>query len=150
MSKSITEQEVTQRMMDRWTLELANWLMIEKDLKTERYDYIFKEMEEEFEVLVTEKLIKTTSVFTSNVHTCVDRDYDAATGRYEYSSTVEPDGNLKEVFEEQQRSALKIIECCEKLCAQLLKDGKRIYAGIRIADLHYDCSDWEQLELTVE
>jgi len=54
------------------------------------------------------------------------------------------------VFEDQQRSALKIIECCEKLCAQLLKDGKRIYAGIRIADLHYDCSDWEQLELTVE
>ena len=150
MSKSITEQKMTQRMMDRWTLELANWLMIEKDLKTERYDYIFKEMEEEFEVLVTEKLIKTTSVFTSNVHTCVDRDYDAATGRYEYSSTVEPDGNLKDVFEQQQRSALKIIECCEKLCAQLLKDGKRIYAGIRIADLHYDCSDWEQLELTVE
>ena len=150
MSKSITEQKMTQRMMDRWTLELANWLMIEKDLKTERYDYIFKEMEEEFEVLVTEKLIKTTSVFTSNVHTCVDRDYDAATGRYEYSSTVEPDGNLKDVFEQQQRSALKIIECCEKLCAQLLKDGKRIYADIRIADLHYDCSDWEQLELTVE
>ena len=107
-------------------------------------------MEEEFEVSVTEKLIKTTSVFTSNVHTCVDRDYDAATGRYEYTSAVEPDGDLKEVFEQQQRSALKIIECCEKLCAQLLKDGKRIYAGIRIADLHYDCSDWEQLELTVE
>jgi hypothetical protein len=32
MSKSITEQEVTQRMMDRWTLELANWLMSEKDM----------------------------------------------------------------------------------------------------------------------
>jgi len=32
MSKSITEQKMTQRMMDRWTLELANWLMIEKDL----------------------------------------------------------------------------------------------------------------------
>ena len=107
-------------------------------------------MEEEFEVLVTEKLIKTTSVFTSNVHTCVDRDYDASTGRYEFSSTVEPDGNLKEVFEDQQRSALKIIECCEMICAQLLKDGKRVYADIRIADLHYDCSDWEQLELTVE
>ena len=32
MSKSITEQKMTQRMMDRWTLELANWLMIEKDM----------------------------------------------------------------------------------------------------------------------
>ncbi len=32
MSKSITEQKMTQRMMDRWTQELANWLMIEKDL----------------------------------------------------------------------------------------------------------------------
>ena len=27
------KNQVTQRMMDRWTLELANWLMIEKDLK---------------------------------------------------------------------------------------------------------------------
>ena len=33
MSKSITEQEVTQRMMDRWTVELANWLMNEKDME---------------------------------------------------------------------------------------------------------------------
>ena len=32
MSKSITEQKMTQRMMDRWTLELANWLMSEKDM----------------------------------------------------------------------------------------------------------------------
>ena len=27
------KNQVTQRMMDRWTLELANWLMIEKDLE---------------------------------------------------------------------------------------------------------------------
>ncbi len=33
MSKSITEQKMTRRMMDRWTLELANWLMSEKDLE---------------------------------------------------------------------------------------------------------------------
>ena len=33
MSKSITEQKETHRMMDRWTVELANWLMIEKDLE---------------------------------------------------------------------------------------------------------------------
>ena len=33
MSKSITEQEVTQRMMSSWTLELANWLVNEKDLE---------------------------------------------------------------------------------------------------------------------
>ena len=26
------KNQVTQRMMDRWTLELANWLMIEKDM----------------------------------------------------------------------------------------------------------------------
>ena len=27
------KNQVTQRMMDRWTLELANWLMSEKDLE---------------------------------------------------------------------------------------------------------------------
>ena len=32
MSKSITEQKMTQRMMDRWTVELANWLMSERDM----------------------------------------------------------------------------------------------------------------------
>ena len=46
--------------------------------------------------------------------------------------------------------ALKIIECCQEICKQLLKDGQRVYADIRITDLQYDCSDWEQLELNVE
>ena len=32
MSKSITEQKVTQLLMHRWVFELANWLMSEKDL----------------------------------------------------------------------------------------------------------------------
>ena len=42
MSKTISIQtDESRRMMSSWTLELANWLMIEKDLKTERYDYIF-------------------------------------------------------------------------------------------------------------
>ena len=30
MSKIITEQKMTQRMMDRWTLELANWLDLDR------------------------------------------------------------------------------------------------------------------------
>ena len=32
MSKSITEQKVTQLLMHRWVFELANWLMSEKDM----------------------------------------------------------------------------------------------------------------------
>ena len=107
--------------------------------------------EEEFDVLVSEQLIKTAKVMTSEYHVCVEPEYDATTGRTEYITSLElNNGCQKEVFEDQQRSALKIIECCEKICAQLLKDGKRVYADIRIADLRYDCSDWEQLELTVE
>ena len=33
MSKSITEQKEAHRMMDRWTVELANWLVNEKDME---------------------------------------------------------------------------------------------------------------------
>ena len=37
-------------------------------------------MENEFEVTVSQTLVKTTSVFTDNVHQCVERDYDATAG----------------------------------------------------------------------
>ena len=51
-------------------------------------------MENEFEVTVSQTLVKTTSVFTDNVHQCVERDYDATAGGYAYTSSVEPDSTI--------------------------------------------------------
>ena len=92
-------------------------------------------MENEFEVTVSQTLVKTTSVFTDNVHQCVERDYDATAGGYAY---------LSELFSEQQRSALEIIQCCEQICKQLLSEGRRRCAKVDLADLRHDCEYWEE------
>ena len=107
-------------------------------------------MENEFEVTVRQTLVKTTSVFTDAVHQCVERDYDATAGGYAYTSSVEPDCHLSELFSEQQRSALEIIQCCEQICKQLLSEGRRRCAKVDLADLRHDCEDWEETELSVE
>ena len=101
-------------------------------------------MENEFEVTVRQTLVKTTSVFTDAVHDCVERDYDATTGRYEYSSSAEPDCDLEELFAEQQRSPLEIIRCCEQICKQLLSEGRRRCAKVDLAELRIDCENWEE------
>ena len=103
-----------------------------------------RKMENEFEVTVRQTLVKTTSVFTDAVHECVERDYDATTGRYEYASSVEPDCDLEELFAEQQRSPLEIIRCCEQICKELLSEGRRRCAKVDLADLRIDCEYWEE------
>ena len=103
-----------------------------------------RKMENEFEVTVRQTLVKTTSVFTDAVHECVERDYDATTGRYEYTSSAEPDCDLEELFAEQQRSPLEIIRCCEQICKQLLSEGRRRCAKVDLADLRIDCENWEE------
>ena len=106
-------------------------------------------MEQEFEVTVRQTLVKSTSVFTDAVHQCVERDYDATAGGYAYTSFDEPDGDLMELFSEQQRSALEIIRCCEQICKQLLDEGRQRCAKVDLADLRHDCCDWEEEELMV-
>ena len=87
---------------------------------------------------------KTVSI---RVHPCQNkerRDYDATTGRYEYSSSAEPDCDLEELFAEQQRSPLEIIRCCEQICKQLLSEGRRRCAKVDLAELRQDCEYWEE------
>ena len=107
-------------------------------------------MENEFEVTVRQTLTKTTSVFTEAVHECVERDYDATAGGYAYTPFAEPDCDLKELFAEQQRSALEIIRCCERICKQLLNEGRRSCAKVDLAELLDACAGWEEEEFNVE
>ena len=80
----------------------------------------------------------------------VERDYDATAGGYTYTSFAEPDCGLGELFAEQQRSALEIIQCCERICKQLLDEGRRRCAKVDLAELRHDCEGWEEMELNVE
>ena len=98
---------------------------------------------------VRQTLTKTTSVFTEAVHQCVEREYDAMAGGYAYTSFAEPDCDLRELFAEQQRSALEIIQCCERICKQLLDEGRRRCAKVDLAELRHDCEYWENEELEV-
>ena len=106
-------------------------------------------MENEFEVTVRQTLAKTTSVFTEAVHECVERDYDATAGGYAYTSFAEPDCNLDELFAEQQRSALEIIRDCERICKQLVDEGRRSCAKVDLSELYHDCEGWENEKLEV-
>ena len=106
-------------------------------------------MENEFEVTVRQTLAKTTSVFTEAVHQCVERDYDATAGGYAYTSFAEPDCDLGELFAEQQRSALEIIRDCERICKQLVDEGRRRCAKVDLSELYHDCEGWENEKLEV-
>ena len=106
-------------------------------------------MENEFEVTVRQTLTKTTSVFTEAVHQCVERDYDAMAGGYAYTSFAEPDCDLGELFAEQQRSALEIIRDCERICKQLVDEGRRRCAKVDLSELYHDCEGWENEKLEV-
>ena len=103
----------------------------------------------EIEVTVSQTLVKTTSVFAANTHVCVDRDYDATAGGYVYTACRECDDDVVKLFHQQYRTPLEIIQSCEKICEQLKRDGHRVYAGIRIADLSIDCDDWNEVNLEV-
>ena len=106
-------------------------------------------MENEFEVTVRQTLAKTTSVFTEAVHECVERDYDATAGGYAYTSFAEPDCDLGELFAEQQRSALEIIRDCERICKQLVDEGRRRCAKVDLSELYHDCEGWDNEKLEV-
>ena len=100
----------------------------------------------EIEVTVSQTLTKTDSVWTANTHEVIDRDYDATAGGYVYTAFREPDDDPDVLFRQQHRLPLDIIRDCEKICEQLKRDGHRVYAGIRIADLSIDCDDWEEVK----
>ena len=52
------------------------------------------------------------------------------------------DDDVMELFRQQQRTALEVIGCCDTIVRQLLKEGRRWVAGIDLASLKMDCSDW--------
>ena len=104
----------------------------------------------EKDVTVRQALVKETCVECYEPHVCVEREWDAAEGRYVHISFTETDDDLADRFREQQRTALEVIACCEKIVTQLMKEGHRWYDKIDLARLKADCEDWEEVELTVE
>ena len=98
-------------------------------------------------------VVKDTSVRCDKFHTCVDSDIDPNTGRREYTAYLESDETLENLFRQQNRTAGEIIEACEWICRQLVKEGRsflnyEVTPGhkrlIDLRDLSIDCMGWDE------
>ena len=97
------------------------------------------------EVDVTAKsvLIKETVVETSEHHTVVEREIELD-GSYSTIAYEEPEIDLRDAFESEQRRPIEIIRDCQKICQELVKVGNIWFAKKYIPKLIDDCEDWEE------
>ena len=87
-------------------------------------------MEREIDVTARQVLYKEQTLWTDDEHVLNNDD-------------------LTELYHAQHRSALEIINVCEKIVKQLMADGHRHYARILLSDLLSDCEGWEETEFEV-
>lgn len=97
------------------------------------------------EVDVTAKsvLIKETVVETSEHHTVVEREIEPD-GSYSTIAYEEPEIDLRDAFESEQRRPIEIIRDCQKICQELVKVGNIWFAKKYIPKLIDDCEGWEE------
>ena len=102
------------------------------------------------EVDVTAKsvLIKETVVETSEHHTVVEREIEPD-GSRSYISFEEPEIDLRDSFESEQRRPIEIISDCRKICQELVRVGNVWFAKKYIPKLIDDCEGWEEEEFDV-
>ena len=62
----------------------------------------------------------------------------------------EPEIDLRDAFESEQRRPIEIINDCRKICQELVRCGNVWFAKKYIPKLIDDCQDWEEEEMTVE
>ena len=102
----------------------------------------------EVDVTAKSTLIKETVVETSECHTVVEREIEAD-GSYSTIAYEEPEIDLRDAFESEQRRPIQIIRDCQKICQELVRVGNRFFAGIYLPTLVDDCDDWEEEEILV-
>ena len=102
----------------------------------------------EVDVTAKSTLIKETVVETSECHTVVEREIEAD-GSYSTIAYEEPEIDLIDAFESEQRRPIEIIRDCQKICKELAKNGMRFYAGIYLPTLVDDCEGWEEEEFSI-
>ena len=102
-------------------------------------------------------LTKDTAVFCSEGHVETEWEIEPDGTRVPSAAWVSDDDN-EELFREQNRSPIEIIQCCEWVCRQLLKEGRRFLhyeltkgheRVVNLQDLANDCEGWEEEEFDV-
>ena len=102
----------------------------------------------EVDVIVREKLVKRTCIFSTDGHMEYDREYDALSGGYTNNASYVA-GNLVEDYKNQSRTLQECLKDCCKVIEQLIKEKRFSVAKVYLRTLLDDCSDWETEEVSV-
>ena len=112
----------------------------------------------EIDVTVTATLVKETVVMGSGSHKCVECEIEPD-GSRSYIGFEESDDDPDDLFRDQQRTPLEIIQACEWICRQLNKEGRHfVHCEIKkgskrcidVRRLIDDCMDWDETEIRIE
>ena len=113
----------------------------------------------EIDVTARAVLVKETTVFGGESHTCVEYETDPDTGRRVATAYRESDESEKDLFRQTYRSPIEIIMCCEWICRQLLKEGRNFVnyelkpghtRTVNVRDLSMDCEGWDETDFDVK
>ena len=92
----------------------------------------YNQQDVEMEVLITQKLEKTTSILTSNPN-----------GQWSKEA-------LTEAYQNQNRTALEVINACMVVIQELRNRGHTWFARTWLPTLLEDCQGWEEVETEVQ
>ena len=102
-------------------------------------------------------LTKETEVFCSEGHIEKEWEIEPDGTRVPAAHWVSDDNN-EELFRQENRSPIEIIQACERICRQLLKEGRRFLhyeltpghtRVVNLQDLAVDCEGWDEEEFEV-
>ena len=83
-----------------------------------------EEPDKEIKVTARAVLVKDTTIFGGEEHTCVEWETDPDTGRRVATAYRERDDCLENLFRQQYRSPGEIIQACEWICRQCFCPNK--------------------------
>ena len=110
------------------------------------------------DVTVRAVLVKDTTIVCDEGHLCVEYEIDPDTRRRIPAAYWKSDYTDEELFRQQYRSPVEIIEVCEWICRQLVKEGRdfmhcELEPGrtriVDLRDLSIESAGWDEEEFVV-
>ena len=111
------------------------------------------------DVTVRAVLVKDTTIVCDEGHLCVEYEIDPDTRRRIPAAYWKSNYTDEELFRQQYRSPVEIIEACEWICRQLLKEGRKFLhyeltegheRTVNLQDLAIDCMGWDEENFEVK
>ena len=111
------------------------------------------------DVTVRAVLVKDITIVCDAGHICMEYEIDPDTRRRIPSAHWKSNYTDEELFRQQYRSPVEIIEVCEWICRQLLKEGRKFLhyeltegheRTVNLQDLAIDCMGWDEENFEVK